>query len=132
MKASYRWLRALIPRLEALPAEIANRLTHAGLEVEGMHAYGAGLEPLVVAAVRQVEQHPGRSGLKLVTVDRGGREERVVCGAPNVPAPGGLVVLAPLGTRLPASGMTIAARDIGGGERAGGRCFPGGAGLLAP
>src|SRR5262245_3994037 len=115
MKASYRWLRALIPRLEAPPAEIADRLTHAGLEVEGMHAYGAGLEPLVVAAVRQVEPHPSRSDLKLVTVDRGGgHEQRVVCGASNVPGAGGLVVLAPLGTHLAARGLTIGTRDIAG------------------
>src|SRR5689334_21250681 len=112
MKASYRWLRALIPRLDASPAEIAQRLTHAGLEVEGMHAYGAGLDPLVVAAVRKVEQHPSRSGLKLVSIDRGGQEERVVCGAPNVPAPGGLVVLAPLGAHLVAKNMTVGSREI--------------------
>src|SRR5260370_41767422 len=96
MKASYRWLPALIPRLEATPKEIADRLTHAGLEVEGLSAYGAGLEPLVVVGVKNVEQHPTRSGLKLVTVDRGGAEQRGVCGAPNGPPAGGLVVLAPL------------------------------------
>ena len=133
MKASYRWLRALIPRLEAAPAEIANRLTHAGLEVEGMHAYGAGLEPLVVAAVRQVEQHPSRSGLKLVTVDRGGgHEQRLVCGASNVPGSGGLVVLAPLGTHLAARGLTIGAREIAGVKSEGMLCSEGEMGLLAP
>jgi phenylalanyl-tRNA synthetase beta chain len=132
MKASYRWLRALVPRLEASPAEVADRLTRAGLEVEGFHGYGAGLESLVVAAVRKVEQHPGRSGLRLVTVDRGGREERIVCGAPNVPLPGGLVVLAPLGTHLPACDMTIAARDIGGVKSEGMLCSEAEMGLLAP
>jgi phenylalanyl-tRNA synthetase beta chain len=132
MKASYRWLRALVPRLEATPAEIAQRLTNAGLEVEGVHAYGAGLEPLVVAAVRSVEQHPTRSGLKLVTVDRGGQNECVVCGAPNVPAAGGLVVLAPLGTHLAARGMTVGSRDIGGVKSEGMLCSEGEMGLLAP
>src|SRR5829696_6403367 len=112
MKASYRWLRALVPRLDATPADLADRMTHAGLEVEGVHAFGAGLDPVVVAAVRKVEPHPSRSGLQLVTVDRGeGHEQRVICGAPNVPPPGGLVVLAPLGTHLAARGMTIGARE---------------------
>jgi len=115
MKASYRWLKALVPDLKAPPREIAERLTRAGLEVEGVHAYGAGLETLVVAAVRKIELHPGRSGLRLVTVDRGGgQEQRVICGAPNVPDAGGLVALAPLGAHLPARGLTIAAREIGG------------------
>jgi phenylalanyl-tRNA synthetase beta chain len=133
MKASYRWLRALIPGLDAPPAEIADRLTHAGLEVEGVHAYGAGLEPVVVAAVRKIEPHPGRSGLQLVTVDRGGGlEQRVVCGASNVPPSGGLVVLAPLGTHLVASGTTIAAREIGGVKSEGMLCSEGELGLLGP
>jgi phenylalanyl-tRNA synthetase beta chain len=59
--------------------------------------------------------HPQKSGLRLVTVDRGGgTQQEIVCGAPNVPEPGGLVVLAPLGTHLPAKGMTIEPRSIGG------------------
>src|SRR5262249_53041432 len=74
--------------------------------------------------------HPTRSGLRLVTVDRGeGHEQRVICGAPNVPSPGGLVVLAPLGTHLPARGLTIGARDIGGGTSEGTPCSRGGMGL---
>ncbi|HKQ68952.1 MAG TPA: phenylalanine--tRNA ligase subunit beta [Polyangiaceae bacterium] len=133
MKASYRWLRALIPRLEAGPSEIAERLTRAGLEVEGVHSYGAGLEALVVAAVRKIEPHPNRSSLRLVTVDRGeGHEQRVVCGAPNVPDPGGLVVLAPLGAELVAAGMTIAPRDIGGVTSEGMLCSEAEMGLLPP
>jgi len=132
MKASYRWLRALVPGLTATPQEVADRFTRAGLEVEGVHAYGAGLEPLVVAAVRKIEPHPSRSGLRLVTVDRGeGHEQRIICGAPNVPAPGGLVVLAPLGTHLPARNLTIGARDIGGVVSEGMLCSEGEMGLSA-
>jgi len=115
MRASYRWLRSLVPGLDASPSEIAERLTGAGIEVEGITRFGEGLEPVVVAAVRKIEPHPTRSGLRLVTVDRGaGHEQRVVCGASNVPDPGGLVVLAPLGTHLPAKGLTLTAREIGG------------------
>jgi phenylalanyl-tRNA synthetase beta chain len=133
MKASYRWLRALVPGLSATPAEVADRFTRAGLEVEGLHSYGASLDPIVVAAVRKVEPHPSRSGLKLVTVDRGeGHEQRVVCGASNVPAPGGLVVLAPLGTHLPAKGVTIGAREIAGVTSEGMLCSEGEMGLLPP
>src|SRR4051812_6943660 len=131
MKASHRWLRALIPGLVAAPEEIAERLTQIGLEVEGIHHYGEGLEPLVVVAVRKIEPHPTRSGLKLVTVDRGGgHEQRIVCGASNVPEPPGLVVLAPLGAHLPAAGLTIAPRDIGGVTSEGMLCSEGELGLM--
>src|SRR5580704_16166697 len=115
MKASYRWLRALVPGLTASPAELAARFTAAGLEVEGMHPYGEASPACIVAKVTGKRAHPTKSGLTLVTVDRGGGSAlEVVCGAPNVPEPGGLVVLAPLGATLPAKGLTIEKRAIGG------------------
>ena len=115
MKASFRWLQALLPGLETSPADLADRLTRAGLEVEAVSQFGAGLEGLRVAAVRRADPHPARSGLLVVTVDSGsGRDLPVICGAPNVPDAGGLVVLAPLGTHLAACGVTVLAREIGG------------------
>ena len=114
MKASHQWLRALVPGLPDDPKELAARFAAAGLDVEAMLAYGAGSETCVVARVASVRPHPSKSGLRLVTVDRGGGSQEVVCGAPNVPGAGGLVVLAPLGTYLPAKGMTIERRAIGG------------------
>jgi phenylalanyl-tRNA synthetase beta chain len=115
MKASYRWLRELLPSLDASAEEVARRFTHAGLEVEGRHEYGAGTEQCLVVKVVAVKPHPSKSGLRLVTVEREeGKTQEVVCGAPNVPEPGGLVVLAPLGVHLPAKNLTIAPRAIGG------------------
>ena len=114
MKASYHWLKALLPGLELSPAELAERFTRAGVAVDSVSEYGAGTADIVVAAVVKIEPHPKREKLRLVTVDRGGTEQRVVCGAPNVPDPGGLVCFAPLGTTLPAAGMTLTPRDIGG------------------
>jgi phenylalanyl-tRNA synthetase beta chain len=114
MKASYTWIRSLAPGLETGVKELAERFTAAGLEVEGIHEYGAGTESCVLAWVVSSRQHPSKSGLKLVTVDRGGSLLEIVCGAPNVPEPGAVVVLAPLGTHLPAKAMTIERRDIGG------------------
>ncbi len=114
MKASYHWLKALLPGLDLSPAELAERFTRAGVAVDSVSEYGAGTADIVVAAVVKIEPHPKREKLRLVTVDRGGVEQRVVCGAPNVPEPGGLVCFAPLGTTLPAAGMTLTPRDIGG------------------
>jgi phenylalanyl-tRNA synthetase beta chain len=122
MKASVRWLREICPSLPDDAAGIAARLTAAGLEVEAIHAFGLGAEACIVASVVSTRPHPSRSGLRLVTLDLGkapagpaaSHTEEIVCGAPNVPEPGGLVVLAPLGTHLPAKAMTIERRTIAG------------------
>jgi len=114
MKASVRWLRELCPLLPDDPGVIASRLTSAGLEVEATETFGLAAEACVVASVVSARPHPSRSGLRLVVVDRGGAQQEVVCGAPNVPEAGGLVVLAPLGTHLPAKGVTIEKRSIAG------------------
>jgi phenylalanyl-tRNA synthetase beta chain len=121
VKASYRWLCELIPGLEqkVSPADVAERLTRAGLEVEAMHEFGAASSHVFVAEVTKVEPHPTKSNLRLVTTQ--GRDP-VVCGAPNVPAPGGLVVLAPNGTHLPAKRMTLEPKAIGGVMSAGMLC----------
>ena len=73
---------------------MARRLTAAGLEIEGQSEFGAGTNELRIARVQSLEPHPSKSGLRLVTVEHGQGTQRIVCGAPNVPPPGGLVVLA--------------------------------------
>ncbi len=113
MRASYKWLKSLVPGLADAPAALADRLTQAGLEVEAVHTLGAAADACLFARVVAVRPHPTKSGLRLVTVERGGgSRQEVVCGAPNVPAPDHLVVLAPLGTRLP--GGVIERRTIAG------------------
>lgn len=122
MRVSLRWLRELVPNLEATDPEIAERLTAAGLEVEEVHPFGEGLEGVCVAEVRAITPHPSRDKLRLVTVWRGDREQTVVCGASNVPEPGGLVALGTEGTTLPAAGITLSERKIGGVSSAGMLC----------
>jgi phenylalanyl-tRNA synthetase beta chain len=115
MKASLNWLRSLVPALPDSAADVAERFTRGGLEVEAVEHFGKGLEQVLVAAVREIASHPSRSNLRLVTVDLGqGRCSTVVCGAPNVPSPGGLVCLAQVGATLPAIGLTLTPREIGG------------------
>lgn len=125
MKASYRWLRELLGHsvLSASPAEVAALLTGVGLEVEALTRFGEASDAVIVAEVVLREPHPSRPKLGLVTVALGeGRTEKVVCGAPNVPEPGGLVVFAPLGTHLPAKGLTLEPKDIGGVKSEGMLC----------
>src|SRR5690349_23243800 len=112
MLVSHAWLRELTG-LALEPDEVAARLTSAGLEVDAIHEHGTSLEHVVVAEVRSIRPHPKRDKLRLVTVFDGDSEQEVVCGAPNVPAPGGRVALAQLGAKLP-GGVEIAERELGG------------------
>jgi phenylalanyl-tRNA synthetase beta chain len=120
MKASYRWLVEL-SGIDAGPSEMAERLTRAGLEVEDVTRHGVGLDHVVVAEVRAVERVPEKDKLQLVTVFDGQGERSVICGAPNVPSPGGRVVLAKPGAVLP-GGFEIRERKVGGVTSAGMLC----------
>src|SRR5262245_20968375 len=114
MRVSYNWLKDLLPELTASPNAVAERLSSIGLPVDRIEPYGQALGEVRVARVTAVTPHPKRSGLRLVTVDHGSGTQEVVCGASNVPEPGGLVVLAPLGAKLPGMPGPLAAREIGG------------------
>lgn len=120
MLVSHRWLQELCP-VDADVAEVARRISLAGLEVEAIAEKGRNLERVVVAEVRTKTSHPKRNDLSLVRVFDGESELDVVCGAQNVPEPGGRVLFARPGAVLP-NGMEIAARKFGGVESNGMIC----------
>ncbi|MBW2509616.1 MAG: phenylalanine--tRNA ligase subunit beta [Deltaproteobacteria bacterium] len=120
MLVSYRWLQELCP-VEADVAEVARRLSLAGLEVEALEEKGRDLESVVIAEVRAKSPHPKHDKLTLVRVFDGEDELDVVCGASNVPEPGGRVLFARPGAALP-NGMEIAPRKVGGVESNGMIC----------
>src|SRR5512135_3633036 len=122
MRVSLRWLREFLPGQDLAADQVSERLIQIGLEVERVTEFGADLDSVLLAIVRRVEPHPKRDRLRLVTVDAGHGEQRVVCGASNVPDPGGLVALAPLGAHLVAASLRIEPRAIGGVESAGMLC----------
>ncbi|CAA9586235.1 MAG: Phenylalanyl-tRNA synthetase beta chain [uncultured Thermomicrobiales bacterium] len=98
MKVPYRWLSELVATgLE--PAELARRLTMAGLEAEKIETIGAGWENVFVGLVRHVARHPDADRLVLAEVDAGEHHLTVVTGAPNIAA-GQTVALALAGARL--------------------------------
>ncbi len=81
-------------------AELAERLTMAGLEVESMRPVAPPFHGVVVAEVLAVEPHPNADRLRVCQVDAGGGEMLcIVCGAPNV-RPGIKVPLARVGAEL--------------------------------
>lgn len=112
MKASLKWMKELLPGLQASAKEVEVRLTAAGLEVEGTESLGKTLAAIVTAEVRTCEKHPDADKLSICTVFDGTQECNVVCGAPNVRA-GLKVAFAPVGTTLP-GGLTLERREIRG------------------
>jgi phenylalanyl-tRNA synthetase beta chain len=116
MKIVWSWLLELVD-LDRAPTveEGARALTAAGLEIEGLTNLGAGFSGVVVAEVVARRPHPQSDKLNLVDVldRRGGTVTQVVCGAPNVPAPGRKVLWAQPGATLP-GGMTIAPKAVKG------------------
>jgi phenylalanyl-tRNA synthetase beta chain len=113
MKISLSWLSELVDGLRADVKTLAEKLTRAGLEVETVTTLGSDLAGVVVAEVVSSRPHPKSQKLTLVTVRGGERSAELVCGAPNVPAPGGKVLWATPGTRLP-DGRTITEREVAG------------------
>lgn len=103
MKISYQWLKDFIEIDDQTPESVAEKLTHAGLEVEQLHKYESipgSLEGLVIGEVVHCEPHPNADKLKKTLVDVGGGQPLpIVCGAPNV-AKGQKVVVALVGTTL--------------------------------
>jgi tRNA-binding EMAP/Myf-like protein len=68
-------------------AELAEKLTMAGLEVENLRAVAPPFHGVVVAKVLSVAPHPNADRLRVCEVDVGAAETlSIVCGAPNVRA----------------------------------------------
>jgi phenylalanyl-tRNA synthetase beta chain len=124
MRVPERWLRSFC-NPPTPGAELAERLTMAGVEVESYEAVGPQFSGVVVAEIMEVERHPNADKLTLCTVDAGGERLKVVCGAPNV-RKGMKVPLARVGARLPnmeikraslrgveSEGMLCSARELG-------------------
>jgi len=104
MKFSEQWLREWTnPDLSS--EELAEQITMAGLEVDGVEAVAPPFAGIVVGEVITVEPHPNADKLRLCSVSDGHQHSQVVCGAPNVTA-GMRVPFAKPGAQL-SNGSTI-------------------------
>lgn len=98
MKVSLKWLRDYVDTgLD--PHVLGERLTVAGLELNGLQAIGTGWDNIVIGEVTALNRHPHADRLTLPTVDLGSDQLSVVCGAPNI-AVGQRVAFARVGARL--------------------------------
>ena len=124
MRVPLSWLAEYVP-LRTPPAELARRLTIAGLETAYDPGPGGGWANVVVGRVEDVRPHPNADRLRLADVDLGGERRTVVCGAPNVAA-GQKIAFARLGAMLvngkTGEPMELTAAVIRGVESAGMVC----------
>jgi phenylalanyl-tRNA synthetase beta chain len=100
-------------------AQLADRLTMTGTQVERIFAHGvAALENFVVGRVLTAERHPDADRLTVCTVAIGeGDTSQIVCGAPNVRA-GQTVAVGRPGAVMP-NGLKLEKRKLRGQESAG-------------
>ncbi len=102
MKISLNWLRDYVD-YDGTPDALAELLTMAGVEVEGVETRGANFDKVVVAQVLSREQHPNADRLSVCRVDDGTHADpprQIVCGATNFKV-GDKVPLALPGATLP-------------------------------
>lgn len=101
MNVSLRVLKELVPGLNGEPAEIAERLRAAGIEVARIVPLRELLRPVVVGRVESVTQHPNADRLRICMVDDGTEQRlQIVTGATNV-VEGGSYPLIRSGVTLP-------------------------------
>ncbi|PEQ17747.1 phenylalanine--tRNA ligase subunit beta [Piscirickettsia salmonis] len=99
MQLSEQWLRTWV-NPEVSTAVLADQLSMAGLEVDGMTAVAAEFSQVIVAEITHCEQHPDADRLRVCQVNTGTETVQIVCGAPNARV-GIKVALAQIGAVLP-------------------------------
>ncbi len=110
MRFTLSWLQDYLDTTATL-AEISQRLTALGLEVEKIVDKAAELSPFTIAEIIEAEKHPKADKLRVCKVNTGSAILQIVCGAPNARA-GIKVVLAPVGSVIPTNGLKIKASSI--------------------
>ncbi|MBA3832363.1 MAG: phenylalanine--tRNA ligase subunit beta [Chthoniobacterales bacterium] len=133
MKFSLNWLGEFV-ELPNHIAQLAELLTLAGVEVEGIENRGANLKDVVVAQITSSTPHPNADRLSVCAVEDGsGTPRQIVCGAKNYRV-GDKVPLALPGAVLPndfrieasklrgveSQGMLCSAKELGIAEDAAG------------
>lgn len=111
MIISEQWLRDWV-QVDLTAQEIADCLTNAGLEVDGVELVGGKIDNLVVGKVLEVEKHPDADRLNVTKVDIGDEVLDIVCGATNVRVDL-MVAVATVGAKLP-NGLKIKKAKVRG------------------
>lgn len=114
MRVSLQWLQELVTCDLPPAADLAERLSIAGFEVDALEDLAAQAEGVVVGFVRDRQPHPNADKLSVCQVEIGADQVvQIVCGAANVRA-GIHVPVAKVGAVLPAVDLTIKPAELRG------------------
>ncbi len=119
MKITYNWLKELVD-FDFSPAELADKLSMLGLEVELVVPVKPAFANVVVGRIKEITRHPSADKLILCKIDIGKEILDIVCGARNVKE-GDHVPVALVGGQL-ANGMKMIKKKIRGIESSGMLC----------
>ncbi|NBQ33940.1 MAG: phenylalanine--tRNA ligase subunit beta, partial [Gammaproteobacteria bacterium] len=127
MDISTTWLREWVnPKVS--DKELAETLTMAGLEVDGINPVAPPFNNVVIGHVESCEKHPDADKLSLCIVNTGSEKLQIICGAKNV-REDLKVVVATVGSVLP-SGLKIKKAKLRGVESNGMICSESELGLV--
>jgi len=113
MKITTKWLEEHLDT-KLTEAQIIDKLTDVGLEVEGVDNQSSELDSFIVAKILKAEKHPSADRLRVCDVDIGLEDHvKVVCGAPNAKE-GLLTIYAPPGAIVPKNQMKLVVSKIRG------------------
>lgn len=119
MLVSLKWLKDYVD-IDITPAQLADMLTMAGLEVDEVKVIKPAFAGVVVARILSVKPHPSADKLSLCEVMDGSQIYPIVCGAKNIKS-GDVVPLAKIGATIP-GGYTIKSSVLRGEKSDGMLC----------
>lgn len=100
MLVSTNWLKEYV-NIDGIAIEdLAEKVTRAGIEVDGIIDRSQGMTNVVVGHVLECVQHPDADKLRICQVDVGSETTQIICGAENIAA-GQKVIVARPGAVLP-------------------------------
>jgi len=80
VRVSYKWLQEFVD-IDISPQELADRLTLAGITVEGVLEIGEGVEKVFTGRIESITQHPNADKLVVTSVDVGTEKLQIITSA---------------------------------------------------
>jgi phenylalanyl-tRNA synthetase beta chain len=110
MEFTFSWLKKFL-KTDSTLEEIVSKLNELGLEVDEVSDPSLNLRDFIIAEISDISPHPSASKLTICQVFTGSETLQIICGASNVTR-GLKVVLAPIGSLIPATNLKIKSTKI--------------------
>ena len=120
MLVSIKWLKDYVDTQGLAPADLGEKITRSGIEVDAVIDRSHGMTNVVVGYVESCVKHPEADKLSICQVNVDEETTQIICGAPNIAA-GQKVIVARPGASLP-GGMKIKKAKLRGEESNGMIC----------